>query len=84
MKLLCWKILKLRKGKFLIAVVCVFIVAVCGVKAAFQGVKTSTRRWIPSGHILFIIQAHVVAIYSFMFTIAGALPGFYFLGPKDD
>jgi hypothetical protein len=37
------------------------------------------------GHILFIIQGAWVAIYSFMFTIVGALPfGFYFLGPKDD
>ncbi|VTP78251.1 Protein of uncharacterised function (DUF2534) [Leclercia adecarboxylata] len=34
---------------------------------------------------LFIIQGAWVAIYSFMFTIVGALPfGFYFLGPKDD
>jgi hypothetical protein len=64
----------------------VFIVAVCVVsKAAFQGVEDSTIcRWIP-GHILFIIQGAWVAIYSFMFTIVGALPfGFYFLGPKDD
>lgn len=47
------KILKTPEGKkFLIAVACVFIVAVCVVsKAAFGAWKTSTIcRWIP-GHI---------------------------------
>ncbi|EOV9109053.1 DUF2534 family protein, partial [Klebsiella pneumoniae] len=73
--------------KFLIAVACVFIVAVCVVsKAAFQGVEDQYNlpmdTWDTS---LFIIQGAWVAIYSFMFTIVGALPfGFYFLRPKDD
>ena len=82
------KILKTPEGtKFLIAVACVFIVAVCVVsKAAFQGVEDQYNlpmdTWDTS---LFIIQGAWVAIYSFMFTIVGALPfGFYFLGPKDD
>ncbi|MFV5018461.1 DUF2534 family protein [Klebsiella pneumoniae] len=61
--------------------------AVCVVsKAAFQGVEDQYNlpmdTWDTS---LFIIQGAWVAIYSFMFTIVGALPfGFYFLGPKDD
>ncbi|MGR3847341.1 DUF2534 family protein, partial [Staphylococcus aureus] len=54
--------------------------------AAFQGVEDQYNlpmdTWDTS---LFIIQGAWVAIYSFMFTIVGALPfGFYFLSPKDD
>ena len=82
------KILKTPEGKkFLIAVACVFIVAVCvGAKAAFQGVEDQYNlpmdTWDTS---LFIIQGAWVANNSFMFTIVGALPfGFYFLSPKDD
>lgn len=82
------KILKTPEGKkFLIAVACVFIVAVCVVsKAAFQGVEDQynlpMETWNTS---LFIIQGAWVTIYSLMFTIVGALPfGVYFLGPKND
>ena len=82
------KNLKTPEGKkSLIAVACVFIVAVCVVsKAAFQGVEDQYNLPMDTRDTsLFIIQGAWVAIYSFMFTIVGALPfGFYFLGPKDD
>ncbi|HAE4776424.1 TPA: DUF2534 family protein [Klebsiella pneumoniae] len=82
------KILKTPEGKkFLIAVACVFIVAVCVVsKAAFQGVEDQYNLPMDTSDTsLFIIQGAWVAIYSFLFTIVGAQPfGFYFLGPKDD
>ena len=79
------KILKTPEGKkFLIAVACVFIVAVCVVsKAAFRAWKTSTIcRWIRDTS-LFIIRGAWVAIYSFMFTIVGrCLSGFTFSALK--
>lgn len=81
-------ILKTPEGKkFLIAVACVLIVAVCVVsKAAFQGVEDQyslpMETWDTS---LFIIQGAWVAIYSLIFTIVGSLPfGFYFLGSRDE
>jgi uncharacterized membrane protein YkvI len=79
------KILKTPEGKkFLIAVACVFIVAVCVVsKAAFQGVEDQYNLPMDTGHILFIIQGAWVAIYSFMFTIVGrCLSGFTFSALK--
>lgn len=79
-------ILKTPEGKkFLIAVACVFIVAVCVVsKAAFQGVEDQYNlpmdTWDTS---LFIIQGAWVAIYSLMFTIVGrCLLGFTFSALK--
>ena len=82
------KILKTpEEKKFLIAVACVFIVAVCVVsKAAFQGVENQYNLPMETWDIsLFIIQGAWVAIYTLMFTIVGSLPfGFYFLGPRDE
>jgi hypothetical protein len=81
------KILKTPEGKsfLLLWLVCLSLRYAWCQKPHSRAWKTSTIcRWI-LGHILFIIQGAWVAIYSFMFTIVGALPfGFYFLGPKDD
>ncbi|WP_414163579.1 DUF2534 family protein [Superficieibacter sp. BNK-5] len=82
------KILKTPEGKkFLIAVACVFIVAVSVVsKAAFQGVEDQYNLPMETWDIsLFIIQGAWVAVYSLLFTVIGSLPfGFYFLGPRDE
>jgi hypothetical protein len=81
------KILKTPEGKkFLIAVACVFIVAVCVVsKAAFQGVEDQYNLPMDTGtHPCLSSRAHGWP-FTALCSPLGALPfGFYFLSPKDD
>lgn len=79
--------LKTRNGKrFLMAVACIFVVAVFVVgRATFGGVVREYNlpydEWTTS---MFILQGAMVFIYSIVFTILGAIPlGFILLGADE-